>query len=74
MSRLALGTATFGVAPRAEDVDRLVGAALDAGIDLIDTASSYGDQAQLRPAWIPAAGERASAEETLGRVLGARRD
>ncbi|WP_244931379.1 aldo/keto reductase [Nocardioides sp. W7] len=74
VSRLAIGTATFGVAPRAEDVDRLVGAALDAGINLLDTASSYGDQARFDRPGRPAATERASAEELLGRVLGARRD
>jgi len=33
-----LGTATFGVAPLADGVDALVGAALDLGLDFFDTA------------------------------------
>lgn len=74
VSRLALGTATFGVAPRAEDVDRLLGAALDSGINLLDTASSYGDQARFDRPGVPSADQRESAEELIGRTLGARRD
>lgn len=73
VSRLALGTATYGVAPRAEDVARLVDTALASGINLIDTASSYGDQARFDRAGLPSAEERASAEELIGRVLGGRR-
>lgn len=74
LSRLALGTATFGVAPRAEDVDRLVGAALDAGINVIDTASSYGDQSRFDRPGTPAASARESAEALIGRTLAGRRD
>ncbi|NPC97000.1 aldo/keto reductase [Nocardioides sp. zg-DK7169] len=74
VSRLALGTATFGVAPRAEDVDRLLGTALDAGLNLLDTASSYGDQTRFDRPGAPAAGRRESAEELIGRHLGTRRD
>lgn len=68
VSRLALGTMTFGGpdAPpfnllgrlRQDDVDRLVGVALDAGVNLIDTADMYG------------AGE---SETLLGRALKSRR-
>jgi 1-deoxyxylulose-5-phosphate synthase len=73
VSAISLGTATFGVAPGEKDVDRLVGSALDLGINLIDTANSYGNQARFdrpgAPPWI----DRLSAEELLGRTLGGRR-
>jgi aryl-alcohol dehydrogenase-like predicted oxidoreductase len=69
VSRIGLGTMTFGGAghPLWEGVgaldaaaaERIVGTALDAGVNLIDTADVY------------AAGE---SEEILGKVLGPRRD
>jgi len=69
VSRLSLGTMTFGggdVAPwnavgnlRQPEADALVAQALDAGVNLVDTADVYGG------------GE---SEELLGRALGARRD
>lgn len=74
ISRLALGTATFGVAPRSEDVDRLLGTALDSGINMVDTASSYGDQPRFDRPGVPCAADRESAETSIGRVLGSRRD
>ena len=43
-SRIVLGTATFGVAPVADDVPTLVHGALERGIDFFDTANSYGNQ------------------------------
>ncbi|GIF97037.1 aldo/keto reductase [Catellatospora citrea] len=69
VSEISLGTMTFGGADhpvygplgglgRAE-ADRIVGTALDAGINFIDTADVYAD------------GE---SEQLLGQVLGARRD
>ncbi|MCZ4602646.1 aldo/keto reductase [Streptomyces sp. Lzd4kr] len=68
VSEISLGAMTFGGkdhpifgkfgALGQEDVDRLVGAALDAGINFVDTADIY------------AAGE---SEELLGRALGKRR-
>ncbi|MCW7947289.1 aldo/keto reductase [Streptomyces hygroscopicus] len=68
VSRIALGAMTFGGAGRLpwsriggldeKAADELVGLALDAGVNLIDTADMY------------AAGE---CEEILGRVLGPRR-
>lgn len=69
VSEISLGAMTFGGADhpvygplgglgRAE-VDRIVGTALDAGINFIDTADVYAD------------GE---SEQLLGQVLGARRD
>ncbi|MFC0432662.1 aldo/keto reductase [Kutzneria buriramensis] len=68
VSEIALGTMTFGGAGHPvfstigalgqQDVDRVVGAALDAGVNLVDTADVYAD------------GE---SEELLGRALGRRR-
>ncbi|WP_370552576.1 aldo/keto reductase [Conexibacter sp. CPCC 206217] len=69
VSRICLGAMTFGGAGSAgwetigalgaADVDRLVGHALDAGVNFFDTADMY------------AAGE---SEQLLGRALGGRRD
>jgi 1-deoxyxylulose-5-phosphate synthase len=73
VSCLGIGTATFGVAPLAEDADRLVGRALDLGINLFDTANSYGNQPRFDRPNAPAAAERLSAEEILGRALARRR-
>jgi aryl-alcohol dehydrogenase-like predicted oxidoreductase len=68
VSEISLGTMTFGGAGHAvysvmgglgqDDVDRIVGTALDAGINFIDTADVYSD------------GE---SEELLGRAIGSRR-
>jgi aryl-alcohol dehydrogenase-like predicted oxidoreductase len=74
VSRVALGTATFGVAPAAEDTDRLVGEALDAGINFIDTADTYGNMRVFDRPGAPAAAEREPAEQLLGRALRGRRD
>ncbi len=74
VSRLALGTATFGVAPSESSADRVIGAALDAGINMIDTANAYGNLAHFDRADLPAADERRSAEEIIGASLGRRRD
>jgi hypothetical protein len=49
VSCIGLGTATFGVAPLADEAERLVGRALDLGINLVDTANSYGNQARFDP-------------------------
>lgn len=69
VSEISLGAMTFGGADHPvygplgglgiEDVDRIVGSALDAGINFIDTADVYAD------------GE---SEQLLGRALGSRRD
>lgn len=53
VSQIALGTATFGVAPSAEDADRVVGAALDLDINFVDTADVYGNM-PVFSAWCPA--------------------
>jgi aryl-alcohol dehydrogenase-like predicted oxidoreductase len=73
VSRIGLGTATFGVAPLAEDADRIVGGALDLGINLIDTANSYGNQPRFDRPGAPEAAERLPAEEIIGRALAGRR-
>jgi aryl-alcohol dehydrogenase (NADP+) len=61
VSRLCLGTANFGSWGRTsqDDCDKLVGTALDAGINFVDTADAYVD------------GE---AETMLGHALRGRRD
>ncbi|WP_343448485.1 aldo/keto reductase [Micromonospora oryzae] len=74
VSRIALGTATFGVAPDAACADAVVGAALDAGINLVDTANAYGNLPHFDRPGVPPAAERESAEEILGRALAGRRD
>ena len=73
VSALGLGTATWGVAPAEREVDHLLGRALDVGINLVDTANSYGNQPRFDRAGAPPAHLRASAEELIGRTLGGRR-
>ena len=54
VSKISVGTATFGVAPREHDADRVVRAALDLGINFFDTANVYGNQPTFdRPASRP---------------------
>lgn len=74
VSRICLGTATFGVAPSARDADGVVGAALDLGITFFDTADVYGSTPSFDRPGAPPASERESAEEILGRALSGRRD
>ena len=74
MSRICLGTATFGVAPTAQDADRVVGAALDLGINFVDTADVYGNMPIFDRPGAPAAADREPAEQILGRALRGRRD
>ena len=74
VSKVCVGTATFGVAPNSQDAGRIVDAALELGINFFDTADVYGstptfDRPDAPPAW-----ERESAEEILGRALAGRRD
>jgi aryl-alcohol dehydrogenase-like predicted oxidoreductase len=42
VSKICLGTATFGVAPAAQEAERVVQVALDLGINFFDTANVYG--------------------------------
>ncbi len=74
VSRVCLGTATFGVAPSSQDADGVVGTALDAGINFFDTADVYGSTPTFDRPGAPPASERESAEEILGRTLAGRRD
>ena len=74
VSRIALGTATFGVAPTAEHTDRLVGEALDLGINFVDTADVYGNMPVFDRPGAPAAADREPAEQLIGRALRGRRD
>lgn len=74
VSRVCVGTATFGVAPSAHEADSVVGAALDLGINFFDTADVYGSTSTFDRPGAPPAAERASAEEILGRSLAGRRD
>ncbi|MDP9905498.1 aldo/keto reductase [Arthrobacter bambusae] len=74
VSRICVGTATFGVAPSAHEADSVVGAALDLGMNFFDTADVYGSTSTFDRPGAPPAAERASAEEILGRSLAGRRD
>lgn len=74
VSRICLGSATFGVAPTSEEADGVVGAALDLGINFFDTADVYGSTSTFDRTGAPPASERESAEEILGRALVGRRD
>src|SRR3954452_5877912 len=74
VSRVCVGTATFGVAPSSQDADGVVGAALDLGINFFDTADVYGSPPTFDRPGAPPAAEREPAEEILGRALAGRRD
>src|SRR3954469_17647717 len=73
VSRVCLGTATFGVAPDAHGAERVVGAALDLGINFFDTANVYGATPTFDRPGAPPAAEREPAEQILGRALAGRR-
>jgi 1-deoxyxylulose-5-phosphate synthase len=74
VSRICLGTATFGVAPSERDADRVVHAALDLGINFVDTADVYGILSVFDRPGAPPAAEREPAERILGRALAGWRD
>ena len=74
VSRICLGTATFGVAPDAQEAGRVVDAALDLGINFFDTANVYGATPTFDRPGAPPAAEREPAEQLLGRALVGRRD
>jgi hypothetical protein len=74
VSRICLGTATFGVAPTAQDADRTVGAAIDLGINFVDAADVYGNMPVFDRPGAPAAADRDPAEQILGGALRGRRD
>lgn len=74
VSRICVGTATFGVAPSAHEADEVVGAALELGINFFDTADVYGSTSTFDRPGVPPASERESAEEILGRAVAGHRD
>src|SRR5947209_14004411 len=74
VSRICLGTATFGVAPTSQDADRVVGAAVDLGINFVDTADVYGNMPVFDRPGAPTAADREPAEQILGRALRGHRD
>lgn len=69
VSRVALGAAAFGVAPVAADAGRLVGRALELGINFFDTANSYGANSRFDRPGLPTASERDPSEIILGVAL-----
>jgi 1-deoxyxylulose-5-phosphate synthase len=73
VSRICVGTATFGVAPTEGDADRVIGAALDLGINFFDTADVYGNTPIFDRPGAPPADQREPAEQILGRALTGRR-
>ena len=74
VSKICLGTATFGVAPAAQEAERVVQVALDLGINFFDTANVYGATPTFDRPGAPPAAEREPAEQILGRALARRRD
>jgi aryl-alcohol dehydrogenase-like predicted oxidoreductase len=74
VSKICLGTATFGVAPDPQQADRIVRAALDLGINFVDTADVYGNMPVFDRVGGPPATDREPAEQILGRALRGRRD
>jgi aryl-alcohol dehydrogenase-like predicted oxidoreductase len=74
VSRICVGTATFGVAPTERDADRIIHAALDLGINFFDTADVYGNTPVFDRPGVPPAAEREPAEQILGRALADRRN
>jgi 1-deoxyxylulose-5-phosphate synthase len=57
-----------------QDADRIVGTALDLGINFVDTADVYGNMPVFDRPGAPAAADREPAEQILGRALRGRRD
>ena len=74
VSKICLGTATFGVAPDTQEAERVVQVALDLGINFFDTANVYGATPTFDRPGAPPAAEREPAEQILGRALAGRRD
>lgn len=73
VSRIALGTATFGVSPLEEECGPLINRALDLGINVIDTSNSYGHQPRFDQPWAPPADQRNPAEVIVGNAIKGRR-
>lgn len=64
VSELALGTMNFGGRAAADDAARIVDAAVDAGVNFVDTANVYGHDPEDFSVG------RGRSEEIVGRVLG----
>ncbi len=73
ISKIVLGTATFGVSPDVKEAHGLVSRALDRGINLFDTANSYGVGPRFDRPGRPTAEQRLPAETVLGEALKGRR-
>jgi aryl-alcohol dehydrogenase-like predicted oxidoreductase len=73
VSSICLGTAFFGIAPREADTTAFVHRALALGINFLDTANSYGNQARFDRPGLSPWHERPSSEELVGRALEGRR-
>lgn len=74
ISKIGLGSATFGVAPLEADAIKIVDRAFDLGINHFDCANSYGNQARFDRPGAPSADQRLSAEEIMGKALKGKRD
>ena len=74
VSRICLGPATLGGAPPAPAAAPLGGAAIDLGINFVDTADVYGNMPVFDRPGAPAAADREPAEQILGRALRGRRE
>lgn len=74
VSRIALGTALFGLAPAEDACDTVVHTAVELGINLFDCANTYGNRASFDRDGLPAAAQRRHAEELLGRAVKGLRD
>jgi 1-deoxyxylulose-5-phosphate synthase len=74
VSRICVGTGTYGVAPTERHADRVIHAALDLGINFFDTANTYGNLPKFDRPGVPPAAEREPAERIVGRALAGRRD
>ncbi len=69
VSELCVGSAWFGVGPTEEEAPRVIGRALDLGINFFDTAFSYGNRASADREGMPPASDRRPAEEMIGSAL-----
>jgi aryl-alcohol dehydrogenase-like predicted oxidoreductase len=69
VSRVVLGTATFGIAPLEGEAPALVDRALELGINFFNTATHYGNRKRWDRPGVPPAEQRKSSEEILGNAL-----
>lgn len=74
ISKIGVGSATFGVAPLEVEAIKIVNRAFDLGVNHFDCANSYGNQSRFDRPGAPPADQRASAEEIMGKALKGKRD